>query len=59
MLVFKVEKHFEPNPPSIYSASHRTAGPEEGLTLQEFVQCSENNSPVHTLLNNAGSDAEE
>lgn len=59
MLVFKVEKHFETNPHSIYSASHKTVYPGEGLTEQEFVEYSENNSPVHTLLNNAGSDAEE
>lgn len=59
MLVFEVEKHFETNPHSIYSASHKTIYPREGLTLQEFVEYCENNSPFHTFLNNPGSDAED
>lgn len=59
MLVFKVGKHFETNPHSIYSASRKTVYPGEGLTLQQFVEYSENNSPFHTFLNNPGSDVEE
>lgn len=59
MLVFEAEKHFETNPHSIYSASHKAVYPGEDLTRQEFVEYYENNSPFHTFLNNPGSDAEE
>lgn len=59
MLVFKVERHFGSNPRSIYSPSHKTIYPGEGLTLQDFVEYYESNSPFHTSLNNPGSCAEE